>query len=557
VHYPSPNMKLVILLLLFISISLAAEWAVELAPGIDPTEFAKEHHLIHERALPHLGDSFHLFSETAHSTRNVLRDAPSVRWAEEQAPRMQYKRIQTDPLYPNQWHLHSHAFAVDSNVYANVTGLGIVIAIVDDGLERAHPDIAANYDHTNSWDYNDNGPDPSPRDSRDAHGTAAAGVAAACGFNGHCGRGVAYEARVAGIRAIAGPISDAVESEALTRNGVAGVDIFSCSWGPQDDGENFGMAGYLVRNALARYVGAKHGRLGKGSIYVWAAGNGRHSGDSCAYDGYANSPYVIPVGAIDHTGVQTWYSEGCAALMGVTPSSGANRGITTVDLTGSSGYTPTDCTDSFGGTSAAAPMAAGIIALILQERPELTWRDVKHILARGATVVDPADGDWSYNSAGFHHSHRYGFGLFKVPALLQVARRHELLPAQQEIIILPEVIFPNANGALPFCHTFTITHHEHMRSVEHVMVKMNVLHPDRGNVQVTLTSPEHVMSMLGPARPNDHNADYPSEGWTFSSVRHWGERTINGDWVLNVTEADTEKNGHGTVTRVQFYLFGY
>ena len=551
-----------IFFLFFLGAFAASQWVVELDPGITPREFATEHKLRDDGVLEHLSDkhhTFHLFSETQHTARDVHEHIASrtggAAWAERQVERRQYKR-NNDPLYASQWHLHSHPYGVEVDFAANVTGKGIVIGVVDDGLQHTHPDIRDNYDALNSHDYNDGGSDPSPRDSRDGHGTAAAGVAAATAYNGHCGRGVAYRARLAGIRTIAGPISDLTESRALTHNAVGGIDIFSCSWGPQDDGQNFGEAGFLVRRALAHYVGRKHGRTGKGSIYVWAAGNGRQNGDSCAFDGYANSPYVFPIGALDHEGKQSWYSEGCAALMAVAPSSGANRGITTVDLVGNAGYNPTECTATFGGTSSAAPLAAGIIAALLEERPDLTWRDVKHVIARGATLVDPLDADWHTNAAGFHHSHKYGFGLLKLPPLLSVARAHRLVPATQMMVILPDEYYVDAKGMIPFQHTFVVSGRP-MSFVEHVMVKLNVLHQSRGDVKITLSSPEGTVSTLAAPRPNDRNSDYPAEGWSFTSTRHWGETHINGDWVLSVTDVHPENIAAGTVTRVQFYLFGY
>jgi hypothetical protein len=82
--------------------------------------------------------------------------------------------------------------------------------------------------------------------------------------------------------------------------------------------------GRIVLETFA--ASAVHGRGGKGSIYVWASGNGAHVGDSCAYDGYASSPYTIAVGAIDDSGKRSYYSEGCPALMCVAPSSGRKTG---------------------------------------------------------------------------------------------------------------------------------------------------------------------------------------------------------------------------------------
>ena len=62
------------------------------------------------------------------------------------------------------------------------------------------------------------------------------------------------------------------------------------------------------------------GRNGKGSIYVWAAGNGGRYYDSCAADGYVNSIYTIAVGSADQNGYQADYDEDCTAKMAVTYS---------------------------------------------------------------------------------------------------------------------------------------------------------------------------------------------------------------------------------------------
>ena len=62
------------------------------------------------------------------------------------------------------------------------------------------------------------------------------------------------------------------------------------------------------------------GRNGKGSIHVWASGNGGWSYDSCAADGYASSIYTIAVGSADQKGEQAGYDEDCAAKMAVTYS---------------------------------------------------------------------------------------------------------------------------------------------------------------------------------------------------------------------------------------------
>ncbi len=417
-------MRLVVAILFLAVVGCAAtieeEWVVTVDG--DPTVYARAHNLSLKGLVPYLLPESRMFIYTR-QRRQHERLAPLEGGELQTKARQRLFTRTADPLYEQQWHLHSHPSSMDADHASDSSGRGITIAIVDDGLQHAHPDLAPNYDAQHSWDFNDRDHDPTPL-SEHPHGTAAAGVAAAAANNGHCGRGVAPQARLVGLRTIAAPVTDLTEGAALAHNAIGVVDIYSCSWGPVDDGISMEGPGNVVTSTLQLYAGAARGRLGKGSIYVWAAGNGRGNSDSCAFDGYASSLYTIPVGALDSTGQQAWYSESCPALMCVAPSSGTDQRITTVDLQGPAGYDPGECTDSFGGTSSAAPAVAGAIALVLQLRPELSWRDIKHIIARGAMPIQTQDPDWHINAAGYHHSHKFGFGLLKIPRLLAAARAH-------------------------------------------------------------------------------------------------------------------------------------
>jgi proprotein convertase subtilisin/kexin type 7 len=537
------------------------EWSIQLKPGVNPQTFASEHgfHYVGPITIFPAEMNYHLFTAPRgrHQGRSLGAENPQVKWSQRQEPRMQYKRGIPDPLYSEQWHLHGHPFGVEMEyVPSNVTGHGITIAIVDDGLQHAHPDLHANFDAENSWDFNDNDSDPSPVGSRDGHGTAAAGVAGAVRENGHCGRGAAPGASLMGVRAIAGPVTDLTEAQALSHNAMAVADIFSCSWGPADTGTGMDAPGDLTEQVLALYAANLRGRLGKGTIYVWASGNGRDNQDTCAFDGYAGSPYVIAIGALDHTGNQSWYSEGCASLMAVAPSSGAMRGITTVDLMGNAGYDPGECTSTFGGTSSAAPLAAGIIALILQERPDLTWRDVKHVIAKGAHPVNTGDGSWHLNKAGFRHSDRYGFGLLKVPGLLLAARSHQNVPAMF-VSYRSGLIQLNRNeGVIPWNKVHTIQT-SNVRFIEHVTLRVHILHPRRGNICLSLVSPAGTVSVLANERPKDDHMDYPYDGWRFTSVKFWGETQVEGNWIVVTEDYSQSTVGTGRLVAYELGIFGY
>ena len=108
-----------------------------------------------------------------------------------------------------------------------------------------------------------------------------------------------------------GPISDVDEAAALNY-GFQNTSIYSCSWGPADDGRSMEGPSYLIQKAVVN--GIQNGRGGKGSIFVFASGNGAAQGDQCNFDGYTNSIYSVTVAAIDYKGLHPYYSESCAAV---------------------------------------------------------------------------------------------------------------------------------------------------------------------------------------------------------------------------------------------------
>jgi kexin len=249
-----------------------------------------------------------------------------------------------DPIFREQWHLFNvvqkgHDVNVSDVWRQGVTGKGSTVAIVDDGLDMYSDDLKDNYFAEGSWDFNDHTAEPKPRLSDDRHGTRCAGEIAAV-RNDVCGVGVAYDSKVAGmelnlttessrltvvgIRILSKIISDADEAVAMNY-AFQKNQIYSCSWGPPDDGQAMDAPGLLIKRAMLN--GVQNGRDGKGSVFVFASGNGAKSEDNCNFDGYTNSIYSITVGAIDRKGQHPYYSELCSASMVVTYSSGSGDAI--------------------------------------------------------------------------------------------------------------------------------------------------------------------------------------------------------------------------------------
>lgn len=551
---------------------LSRQVLVELEPGVHPETLAAETGASGLQVLDYAPGYVLLFVREAGEAlvlAAALRGRPGIRSAEPVLARLHKKKGgPNDPLFPLQWHLLNTGQGggtpgIDSNV-TNVwdlyRGTGLLIGIVDDGLQYAHPDLAPNV-NTNfgrNWNGAPGGPtDPQPNLDYDDHGTACAGVAAARGHNGLGVAGAAPEAALAGLRLIATAVTDAQEAEALLFSN-AHIQIKSNSWGPADDGKTLEGPGPLALAAFSN--GVTQGRGGRGTIYVWAGGNGLANGDDANFDGYANSRFTISVAALADNGQQSWYSEPGACHVVTAPSSGGSSGIVTTDLLGNDGYntssssgdlTDRDYTKLFGGTSAAAPLVAGVIGLMLQANTNLGWRDVQEILIRSATRNHAADPGWRTNSAGLRFSHKYGAGLVNARAAVELAQTWTNLgPAT-----VRSLINTNLNLAIPdnntngVSWTFTVSDTNLLR-LEHVTLTVNITHPRRGQLVISLRSPSGLSSLLAGKRSSDTGSHYTN--WTFLSVHHWGESST-GTWTVTVSDQAAGKTGTWKAGRVTFY----
>jgi kexin len=238
-----------------------------------------------------------------------------------------------DPIFHEQWHLLNpvqvgHDVNVTDVWMQGITGHNATVAIVDDGLDMYSDDLKDNYYAEGSYDFNDNVLEPKPRLADDRHGTRCAGEVSAV-KNNVCGVGVAWDSKIAGIRILSKLITDADEAVAMNY-AFQHNQIYSCSWGPPDDGRSMDAPGILIKRAMLNAV--QNGRGGKGSIYVFASGNGASNEDNCNFDGYTNSIYSITVGAIDRKGLHPYYSEKCSAQLVVTYSSGSGDAIVSLSL---------------------------------------------------------------------------------------------------------------------------------------------------------------------------------------------------------------------------------
>ncbi|CAK7263014.1 pheromone processing endoprotease [Sporothrix epigloea] len=458
-----------------------------------------------------------------------------------------------DPIFTKQWHLINTLYpGHDVNVtdlwLEGITGQNTTIAIVDDGLDMYSEDLKANYYAEGSHDFNDPGTEPRPKLSDDRHGTRCAGEISAA-KNNVCGVGVAYDSKIAGLRILSKPITDADEAVALNYDFENNL-IYSCSWGPPDDGRSMDAPGIIIRRAMLNAV--QKGRHGLGSIYVFASGNGAAKQDNCNFDGYTNSIYSITVGAIDHQGQHPYYSEKCSASLVVTYSSGGGESIHTTDVGTNA------CYDGHGGTSAAAPLAAGIFALALQVRPDLTWRDMQYLVMLTAVPVNLEDESWQKTKIGKLYSHTFAYGKVDSYGLVEAAKTWKNVKPQARyyspwVHVRQAIPQGDVGLAVSIDITEDMLKEANFERIEHVTVTMNVEHTRRGDISVDLISPDNIVSHLSATRKFD-DAAVGYVDWTFMSVVHWGESGV-GKWTLVVKDSIVNEHS-GNLTDFHLKLWG-
>lgn len=489
----------------------------------------------------------------------ALRALPAIlgRWAEpEFTRRMSLRADPTDPRFADQWYLKNDGSLAgttagnDLNVVpaweAGATGAGIRVGVVDDGVSTTHEDLVDRLDTANDRDFNEDDNNPS-HGLDDGHGTMVSGCIGAS-RNGVGIVGPAYGATLVALRLIAGPFTTAEAAEAFTwRQGTATeVQISSNSWGPADDAVDDGAAeeqpSSTERNAWTD--GVTDGRGGKGTIYVWACGNGGSAGDTCDRDGYASDRRVIAVGATTATGARAFYSEPGITLL-VNAPVGDSSGARCLTSEKGGGYIPTQ------GTSFAAPQVAGVAALLLQSNPQLTWRDVRVLLATTATMNDPASAGWTTNGAGFDWNPDYGFGRVDAGAAVAAAEGWDLLPASALPVgaaIKPGISIPD--GGATAAQSLNIAADEDF-TIESVEIAIDCTHPYQGDLSFSLTSPAGTTVTVQPRAADNSGA----RTWAFHAVGFLGEEAA-GRWRLVVHDTEIVDTGtfDGAVLRIHGYL---
>ncbi|SLN55212.1 Calcium-dependent protease precursor [Pseudooceanicola marinus] len=469
-----------------------------------------------------------------------------------------------NPLYGAQWHFR--LIGDIEEVWDDYTGVGVTVAIYDDGVEAGHPDLAANYDDGAEL----NLVDASPNSSSDGHGTAVAGLIGAAD-NAVGGVGVAHGATLVGVDYLNDAFQLGYTDYLAVLEQAARYDVINNSWGSMpafreytDIGEPTQQAG-RERDAIETAV--VEGRGGLGTIFLKAAGNYAHDSGSEAAgvygnahgDGLNNLHEIITVGATSSSGFVASYSNWGHSLLISAPAAAV-----TTDRSGGAGYSGTEYTSGFGGTSAATPVTAGVTALMLEANPELHWRDVQSILAASAAQTGStygsgasgyerdawgANGATTWNGGGMSYASSYGYGMVDAHAAVRMAEVWSRMQPDTAATLTARTLQSSGTAAIRDHATSTIrldAGADTMR-IDHVYVTIDYEHSWESDLTFSLVS---ASGYVVPLKQLEGGSSYDGD-WTFGVASLRG-MTDGGSWSLRVTDTATGDEGRVNSVRLEF-----
>jgi subtilisin family serine protease len=557
---------------------------IKFVDAADPDECRKvlfDENLIIKQEIEYAANAFFVglpegTGERVFEVASKLLARPDVEYCH---PELVQKR-QRRQIFDAQWHLKRtqiggrtiDAHASVQAAHGTTLGEGIVIAIIDDGVDIDHPEfqtpgkLVAPRDVTfapsHPQAFNPRPKDPDPRWTED-HGTACAGVACASGSDG--ASGVAPAAKLMAIRLAAG-LGSQQEANAFKWAADNGADVISCSWGPADgdwwdpsDPAHRQRTPLPASTKLAMDYALSNGRGGKGTVILFAAGNGNESVDN---DGYASYAKVIAVAACSDRARRSVYSDMGQAVWCSFPSSDAGwpeqnhpepltPGIYTTDRLSRLGYnagsandgdTAGNYTNSFGGTSSACPGAAGVVALVLSVNPALKWNEVKDVLRQCCQKIDPQGGE--YDAGG--HSRFYGYGRLDAQQAVALAR-----PQPRDTLRVSRTF----NQAIPDLQAIVVgldvTETTRIRDVS---VLIDLRHTYIGDLQLTLLPPAggslHEVLLHDRSGGSKNNIRRTFDVSNTPGLAAYRGADPSGTWCLRVSDQVEQDSG----TLVEFGL---
>lgn len=338
----------------------------------------------------------------------------------------------------------------------------------------------------------------------------------------------------------------------------------SSLWDPRDlSGEPTAARSSGFGSVYKFKKAAENGRGGLGTIVVGSGGNNRQDFDRSDSKGIQSSRWVMAIAAHGESGRIAYFS---------TPGSNVHvscpgQDITSTDRTGNVGYSKDSDKLSIGtnyangqGTSYSSPICSGIVALVIEARPDLGWRDYQEILAltaltaslqtRLGIVFAINDAGQELNGGGIRSNEDYGFGLADAFGAVRLAEtwilNNDAPPrtSANEVAsskkVSPNLAIPD-NGKI--VSETDIQPGKPIR-VMAVEIGVQITHPRIGDLTLTITSPQGTVGTLvkrvlyddQTAAADDFGSQSANLFHRFTSLRQWGEDAA-GTWTLEILDS--------------------
>lgn len=498
--------------------------------------------------------------------------------------------LEGDPFFQYQWYLQSLGTVVANTVniatiigndlgildvyhkvLGNNNGYNSIVQVVDTGVEALHEDLNVDLNnsfnaitHTNdptpTWDVSKSDP-VSPLEI--GHGTAVAGIIGAKTNNEVGIRGIVPRCDIAGSNWLEDQTLSELDRVWYSQINDTHIGVSNNSWG----------AYYIKDDGFERILalGTEQLRDGKGRVYVFAAGNFRQDFGNSNLSYLTNNPYSISVAALNSQEKYASYSSPGSNIL-VSAYGGEHYytapTIMTTSLSGESYYeselngatgtitvdedTQRSYTYAMNGTSSAAPMVSGSIALVLDACPSLTWRDVRWLVAKNAIKVDASNSSWIINGAGLEYSTDYGYGKINPNGMIEMCQSSYFQPLnqmQQTYVDVDNlsIVIPDNNTTIVKTIDFT-----DQLSIEWLGLTVNTDHPYSGDLEINLISP--MGTKISIMTPNDVRFAGYENGFRFGSVGFMDEDS-KGIWRVEIT--DRLSGDEGSLKGIRLEVFGH
>jgi subtilisin-like proprotein convertase family protein len=495
----------------------------------------------------------------------------------------EYEVSGPDPYFSYQWFLQADGKTNHWNIDSDVVwesgnhGEGVNICVVDpSSIYLRHSDLNSNKDLQKSFNFLVRSRTTDTTiPGGESHGTCAAGVIGAREENSKGIIGVASRANIS-ARTTSGSeadILDALSYQAAT------TDVSSNSYGPSDATAQVNQYYNVQSFKDGINIGLNSGRRGLGTIFVWAAGNGRRNSDRSNYDGYASNSGVLSICSVGKSGAVSVFSEPGSNLWVCAPG----EWIPSTDYKGlkcsdgpevKSDFADTDYTATFTGTSAAAPVVSGVVGLILKEaalqNKQLGWRDVRIILAKSAQK--PQGVTWQPTGIGFNDD--YGFGIVNAKNAVALVKNWTSVGTGNWTAenLSAAYLTPTGSGSFDVAsgyvalNKYTISPAA-VNFIEHIDLQIQMTHTDPGALEANLVykpldaSKSVVSKILTPHSCLDSQGSTVScQGgsnltYTFGVANFLGE-SAQGTWELQIKNNNGNSAG-GSISGWRLKIYGH